>query len=105
MLSTIWAAIAAQLDLIRTKRPTTVAEVGRILGSDPQLAAGGTIAFFAGSGGDDQLVDALMDAGWNIDWIDGDYHYTATHPATGQMLNYVEGDIFEIAPVPKLPTH
>lgn len=86
-----WAIISEQLSAIREDKPTTVAEIIDILGGSEAASAGD--AFFAGSGGDDQLADALRDAGWRIRWIEAPYYYTATHPATGESLTYIEGDV------------
>ncbi len=88
-----WSVIADQLASIRTNRPTTVAEVITILGGSAAASAGD--AFFAGSGGDDQLGEALSDAGWSLKRIEGDYYFTATHPTTGETLTYIEGDVYD----------
>lgn len=88
-----WAVIADQLTSIRTNQPTTVAEIVEILGGSAAASAGD--AFFAGSGGDDQLSDALSDAGWKLRGIEFPYYYTATHPTTGQTLTYIEGDVYD----------
>ncbi|RMB57262.1 hypothetical protein [Tessaracoccus antarcticus] len=93
MTTRFWTAIADQLATIRTNRPTTVAEIIETLGGSAAASAGD--AFFAGSGGDDQLWDALEEAGWRIHPIEGAYYYTATHPATGQSLTYIEGDVYD----------
>lgn len=86
-----WNTITAQLAAIREDKPTTTAGIIEILGGSAGASAGD--AFFAGSGGDDQLVDALQDAGWRIRWISSPYYYTATHPITGDSLTYTEGDV------------
>lgn len=52
-------------------------------------------AFFAGSGGDRSLWSALHTAGWRRTWSEAGYYYTAEHPATGAVLTYCEGDVFE----------
>lgn len=93
MTTNFWTAIADQLATIRTNRPTTVAQIIEILGGSAAANAGD--AFFAGSGGDDQLWDALSDAGWSIHPKEGSYYYTATHPTTGQTLTYIEGDVYD----------
>ncbi|MGP6175480.1 hypothetical protein [Corynebacterium sp. A21] len=59
-------------------------------------------AFFPGSGGDEQLIEALSDAKWTVTHIDGDLHYIATAP-NGTQLAYIEGDI-EANPVENRPT-
>lgn len=88
-----WAGIDAQHQQIRTTKPTTSEAIIEILGgAQPAISDGD--AFFAGWGGEDQLHDALMDAGWTIAWIEAPYCYTATHPATGDGITYIEGDVY-----------
>ncbi len=84
-----WTGIGDQLASIREQRPATVAEIITILGG----SAGE--AFFAGSGGDEQLSEALQAAGWQLWGIQAPYYYTATHPATGESLTYIEGDVYD----------
>ncbi|MEB3023365.1 MULTISPECIES: Clp protease/crotonase-like domain-containing protein [Mycolicibacter] len=61
----------------------------------PNQDSGSGDAFFAGSGGDDQLVEALYDAGpWSITWREGDYHWRATSSVDGSVIEYIEGDVY-----------
>ncbi len=92
-IAKFWNTISDQLTTIRNTQPTTVAQVTEILGGSAAASAGD--AFFAGSGGDDQLSEALDDAGWKIRGIEFPYYYTATHPATGETLTYIEGDVYD----------
>lgn len=39
-------------------------------------------ALFPG-GADDTLADAIMDAGWSVDFKEGDYRWTGVHPTSG----------------------
>ncbi|MDU2072533.1 MAG: hypothetical protein E7G28_13000 [Cutibacterium avidum] len=100
-----WPQITHQLAAIVYHRPATFEGVRRIL-LDPlydDIAAernrngvrhfGPDAAFFAGSGGDETLMRALIDAGWQIGTEKASYWYTMTHPATGETLTYTEGDI------------
>lgn len=100
-----WPQITHQLAAIVYHRPATFEGVRRIL-LDPlydDIAAernrngvrhfGLDAAFFAGSGGDETLMRALADAGWQIGTEKASYWYTMTHPATGETLTYTEGDI------------
>lgn len=100
-----WPQITHQLAAIVYHRPTTFEGVRRIL-LDPlydDITAernrngvrhfGPDAAFFAGSGGDETLMRALADAGWQIGTEKASYWYTMTHPATGETLTYTEGDI------------
>ncbi len=58
---------------------------------DPTIT--GAPAFFAGSGGDDSLMEALRTAGWTVTWAEAPYHYKMQAP-DGSAITYVEGDIF-----------
>lgn len=51
-------------------------------------------AFFPGSGGETQLIEALYDSPhpWKFNVIEGDYHWEATDTA-GNTLRYTEGDV------------
>ena len=89
-LSHFWAAYDATLDLVRSKRPTTFAHLKVIL--DNFSPRGEDEAFFPG-GADDTLAEALLDAGWDIEWVEGDYYYRATSPI-GEAIAHVEGDVY-----------
>ena len=52
-------------------------------------------AFFAGSGGDDQLVEALARGVWRVSYIESDYHWTAVSGVDGSSIEYVEGDVYK----------
>lgn len=52
-------------------------------------------AFFAGSGGDNQLVDALDRGVWQVTYIESDYHWTALSGVDGSGIEYVEGDVYK----------
>lgn len=51
-------------------------------------------AFFAGSGGDDQLIDALDRKYWKPHHIVADYHWRASSTVDGSGIEYVEGDVY-----------
>lgn len=98
-----WAAIDAQLADLRQAR--TAADVLRILapdndpyhtvlGAEPHRAAPG---FFAGSGGDGTVQNALAAAGWRLTWAEASYYYTMTAP-DGTVITYIEGDIYPYPP-------
>lgn len=57
-----------------------------------------TAAFFAGSGGDDTLLEALEAAGWQVETMAALYDWTARHPLTGARIQYVEGDLYDRTP-------
>lgn len=50
-------------------------------------------AFFAGSGGEESLLEALSEAGWETTAVKASYHYVMTHPGTDETLTYIEGDL------------
>lgn len=81
-----WARIDAQLAQLRTAR--TADDVVRALD-----APSSGDAFFAGSGGDDTVMDALAAAGWRATWAEADYYYVMTAP-DGDMITYIEGDVY-----------
>ncbi|MUL61245.1 hypothetical protein B5P44_01585 [Mycobacterium sp. CBMA 213] len=83
-----WANVNASLDAI--ERARTVDEVINILNS--YFAPSSGEAFFAGSGGDRQLMEALLEAGWTIPWDQGDIYFVARDPS-GNLLTYTEGDV------------
>ncbi|MDL5351589.1 DUF4314 domain-containing protein [Microbacterium sp. zg-YB36] len=90
-----WVAYDATLTRVRTERPDTFAGLKAILDTFEPPSSGQ--AFF-GDGADDQLSDALHDAGWRIDFIEATYLYTARHPNTGARARYVEGDLYDETP-------
>lgn len=49
--------------------------------------------FFAGSGGDQSVYEALNEAGWTTLWFEASYHFAMRAP-DGSAITYVEGDIF-----------
>ncbi|MFH8257897.1 hypothetical protein [Streptomyces roseolus] len=83
---TFWAAIADQLQKLRTAK--TADDVLRILPSD-----GDAPGFFKGSGGDGTVSEALHAAGWEQVWAESSFYYTMRAP-DGSMITYIEGDIF-----------
>lgn len=90
-LDSFWRTIDAQLDRIEAEKPTTYEALKEILPGEPGVAA--APAFFAGSGGDRQLCDALLNAGWRYLDREASYHYSMVSP-TGAEVTYVEGDLY-----------
>ena len=84
-----WAQIEAQL--AELKQAATADDVIRILGGAEGASAGD--AFFAGSGGDDSVEDALSEAGWTHVWRKAHYYWAMQAP-NGDGITYVEGDIY-----------
>lgn len=94
-MSEFWDAVNAQLMELRKARSAD--DVLRILSRErvpdghSKLVAGD--GFFAGSGGDDTVEDALTDAGWTLVWSEASYYYAMKGP-DGSVITYVEGDIY-----------
>jgi hypothetical protein len=90
-----WAVIDGQLEQAATAR--TAGDVLRIFGTagnpygDPSVS--GAPGFFAGSGGDGSLMNALTDAGWTVAWAESGCHWAMRAP-DGSGITYVEGDLY-----------
>lgn len=96
-----WATVVQYLDTVRvTTDADTVVSVTRAMFQEDQPANTGH-AFFPGNGGNEQLIDALSDAGWTFTYIDGHLHYAATAP-NGTRLAYIDGDL-ELEPCAERP--
>lgn len=101
MPADFWGAVKQQLTELRTA--TSADDVLRILApdrcpyrlEDPNWDGidGKAEGFFAGGGGDDDMWDALDDAGWEIVWAEADYYYAMRAP-NGDVITYVEGDVY-----------
>lgn len=92
-LDSYWAQYDAILARVRAEKPDTFAALKAILDAFSPPSSGD--AFFPG-GADDTLGDALNDAGWAVEWEEGDYLWNARHPLTGSTLRHVEGDLYEV---------
>ncbi|PWB97059.1 hypothetical protein [Homoserinimonas hongtaonis] len=90
-LDMYWKRYDETLATVRAERPATFAGLKLILDRFESPSSGD--AFFLG-GADDDLADALADAGWSIKFEDGDYVYTAVHPESGAVVQHVEGDVY-----------
>jgi hypothetical protein len=89
-----WAAAEAQLRELRSA--TNAADVVAILSLERNPDGPGMSCadgFFAGSGGDDTVQDALEAAGWDYVWPEASYHFCMRAP-DGSCITYVEGDIY-----------
>jgi hypothetical protein len=96
MSDKFWDTIREQIAELKSARSAD--DVGRILSHERnpyghETHAGGTIGFFAGSGGDDTVDDALDEAGWSYVWSKASYWWCMEAP-DGSMITYVEGDIY-----------
>lgn len=101
MSDPFWTAVRRQLDQARTA--TSADQVLAIFAPehnpyrleqpDWDGMDGGAQGFFAGSGGDDSLMEALDDAGWERLWFQAPYWWAMTAP-DGSVITYCEGDIY-----------
>lgn len=96
MADKFWTAIAVQLDELKAAK--NAADVVRILSHERnpyehEVADGAADGFFAGSGGDNTVADALTDAGWKYLWSKAGYWYAMQAP-DGSVITYCEGDIY-----------
>jgi hypothetical protein len=90
-LTSFWLQYDATLARVREERPDTLAALAEILNAFQPPSAG--VAFF-GNNADDRLNDALRDAGWDVQFIEGDYLWDAFNPVTREWIHSVEGDIY-----------
>lgn len=98
MSDKFWSAVAAQLKELESAK--TADDVIRILGPDRNPYGpnwdgmdGAAAGFFAGSGGDGTVREALAAAGWEVVWSRAWYWYAMQAP-DGAVITYVEGDIY-----------
>lgn len=96
MLGGFWEEIDEQLRLLQSA--TTADQVIEIL--DPP--SGGD-AFFAGGGGDGEMSDSLMRAGWRFTKYEAPYYWVMKAPG-GDLITYVEGDVYRGDKMPKEAT-
>lgn len=59
----------------------------------PDQDAGSGDAFFAGSGGDDQLLDALDRGSWEVFDVKARYWWKARSRHDSSAIEYIEGDV------------
>lgn len=105
MADTFSAVIANQLNDLKSAK--TADDVIRILSAErnpygsvqhAEMIDGAAQGFFAGSGGDDTVWEALDDAGWTQVWEsdkpgESGIYYTMRAP-DGSEITYIEGDIY-----------
>jgi hypothetical protein len=101
MADKFWETIAEQLkelesaksadDVIRILSP----ERNPYLAEDPNWDGmdGAAEGFFAGSGGDGRVDEALDTAGWEYLWSRANYWWAMKAP-DGSEITYIEGDIY-----------
>lgn len=95
-MADFWDVIAGQVNELRTA--ASAADVVRILATernpygDPSITS--APAFFAGSGGDESVMSALVEAGWSHMWTEASYHWAMRAP-DDSVITYVEGDVYD----------
>jgi hypothetical protein len=88
-----WETVDAQLAELRSAKSAD--DVLRILSLERNPYGPGSASgdgFFAGGDGG-EMLEALADAGWSLEWIEADYHWRMRAP-NGDKIKYVEGDIY-----------
>ncbi|MGW5773128.1 hypothetical protein ACWEVY_28750 [Streptomyces longwoodensis] len=101
MTDTFWTAVRAQLKELKSAKSAD--DVIRILSpernpyriEDPNWDGidGAAQGFFAGSGGEDTVDEALDEAGWRYLWSRANYWWAMQAP-DGSVITYVEGDVY-----------
>ena len=90
-LTAYWAKYDATLARVRAEKPDTLAKLKVILDDFEPPSSG--VAFFPG-GADDTLAEAMDDAGWDVNWIEGDYLWDASNRHSKEAISHVEGDLY-----------
>lgn len=85
-----WPAHLAVLVRVRRERPRTFEAVKAILDTFTPACRGE--AFFP-VGGFDNLADALLAAGWEVEFDEATHAFRAWHPDDNKGLIYDHGDI------------
>ncbi|MGP6177855.1 hypothetical protein ACTU6U_11210 [Microbacterium sp. A196] len=85
-----WPAHLAVLSRVRRERPRTFEAVKAILDTFSPPSRGE--AFFP-DGGFDNLADALLAAGWGVEFDEATHAFRAWHPGDHDGLIYDHGDI------------
>jgi hypothetical protein len=88
-----WARYDETLAMVREQRPVTFSHLRAILDRFEPASSGD--AFFPSQSADDELSDALADAGWRIDFQEGGYVYVAYNPLGALTFQFVEGDLYD----------
>lgn len=96
-MDAFWESISKQLTDLSTA--ASADDVLRILANDRNPQGGGSAGegFFAGSGGDGTVMEALGEAGWWVTWRESPIYYVIQAP-NGDLITYCEGDIYRGAP-------
>jgi hypothetical protein len=90
-LNSFWAGYDATLARVRAEKPDNLKALAAILNAFQPPSSG--VAFF-GNNADDQLSLALRDAGWDVQFIEGDYLWDAYSKSGDEWIHCVEGDLY-----------
>lgn len=71
----------------------TADELIAVVATGPDQTSGSEDAFFAGSGGNDQLLDALDTSVWEVFDIKAQYWWKARSRRDDSAIEYIEGDV------------
>lgn len=72
----------------------TADELIAVVATGPDQESGSEDAFFAGSGGDDQLFDVLDDSAfWTVFDVEEDFWWKARSLQDDSVIEYIEGDL------------
>ena len=89
-LKPYWDKYDATLARIVNEKPQTMDDLKVILDDFEPPSSG--VAFFPG-GADETLADALHQAGWAVEFREGDYVWVG-RSGGGELITYVEGDLY-----------
>lgn len=88
-LDTFWANIDRQISELGEAKSAD--DVIRICPPIRETSSGD--GFFEGSGGDQQVDEALREAGWTPIWWNASYYWAMRAP-DGSEITYIEGDLY-----------
>jgi len=71
----------------------TADELIAVVATGPDQRSGSEDAFFAGSGGEDQLLDVLDESVWTMFDVKATYWWKARSAQDGSEIEYIEGDL------------
>lgn len=98
-LSDYWQQIDLTRGALDLAQPTTSSRVIEILRendpSTPDMRCGP--AFWSGDNAGHSLDGILSAAGWRYEWAEASYYWQMRHPLTGDVIAYIEGDVYDTA--------
>ena len=79
--------------LTEAAQAKTADELIAVVATGPDQESGSEDAFFAGSGGDDQLLDALDESVWSVFDVKARFWWKARSLRDDSVIEYIEGDV------------